>query len=71
MTAGWWESHRSQFPRATPSVAVVAHPTQGPYRIEENVVEAGGRGHCPASEGAAPLLPQPEPLQESKQHQQH
>lgn len=46
-------------------------PTQGPYRIEENVVKAGGLGLRPAPEGTATLLPQPVPPQDPEQHQQH
>lgn len=44
-------------------------PPRGSYRIEDNVVEARGRGRRLASGWAAPLL-QPAPSHESKQHQE-
>lgn len=47
-----------------------ATPTQGSYRTEENVVEAGGHGVRLAPRGAAPLL-QPAPACNPEQQQQH
>lgn len=45
-------------------------PPRGSYRIEDNVVEARGHGCRLAPGGAATLLLQPAPSQESKQHQE-
>lgn len=44
-------------------------PTRGLYRIEENVVKAGGHG-CHLAPGGAALLLQPAPPSKSKQHQE-
>lgn len=57
--------------RVQGSGAPARRPPQGSYRVEENVVKAGGHGVRLPPEGAAPPVLQPVPSRKSKQHQQH
>lgn len=60
----WDLSPGSQF-RVKPT-----RPHPGPYRVEEDVVKAGGLVLGRAPEGTATLL-QPVPPQDPEQHQEH